>query len=223
MSAAAKPPSGAALVFRILLSGLFLLGGAGLVREGVRAIRNQAYILSYTEGLHWASGTAPGSAGGEPQAAGFCGRDAVVFGTGFAALGGMFLLWSAGLGLGLLENGGRGRVPPAVFKGIAAASLTTLVLASLALFPVWHGRMLPFYFVLAAFTLALTLPVPAQVRKKVFPAVVMAVIASGFVGLPAFPVFAGLLVFLIAGTHVLILRPGLFPASLRPPRTPGRS
>ena len=204
---------------RILLLAIFLLGGLGLAREGLRAIRDQAYVLRYAEESSWASDGDRGSSGVESNAAEFRGRAAVVFGVGFSALGVMLLLWAAGLALGLAGQAGL-RVPPAVYRSIAGLSLTTLATASLALFPAWQLRTLPFYAVLAAFTLALALPVPASVRKKVFPGAVGAVILAGLVGFPAFPIFAGIVVFLAVGTHLLVIWPHLVPPALR--TKPGR-
>jgi len=209
-------------VVRFVLLCLFLLGGLGLAREGRHAIRDQAYVLSYTEELSWASGAERGSGGAESHAAEFRGRDAVVFGLGFSALGGMFLLWAAGLALGMADRAGR-RVPKAVFRGIAGISLAALAAASLALFPVWRLHTLPFYAVLLAFTLALTLPIPDAVRKKVFPGAVIAVILAAMVGFPPFPIFAGIVVFLAAGTHLLVLWPQLVPPSFSSRNTPQRA
>ena len=197
-----------------LFLAVFLLGGLGLVREGARAIRDRAYMLPYTEELSWASERGRGSGGVENNQAEFAGRDAVVFGIGFTATGAMFLIWAAGLALSLLGRTGW-RAPHALVKGLAALSLAAMGLAGLALFPIWHVRFLPFYGALAAMTLALALPVPARIRRKAFPAVVIAVIAAGALGLPAFPIFAGLVVFFIAGTHVLLLWPRFVPTSLR--------
>ena len=164
--------------------------------------------------MSWASSLGQGTDGRESSQAEFSGRSARILGTGLYALGTMFLLWATGLATSLLGRLGL-HVPGLFHKGLTACSLVALTVASLALFPVWHMHTLPFYLVLAAFTLVLVLPVSAPVRKKVFPAVVIAVIAAGAVGFPAFPIFAGLVVFLAAGTHVLILWPSLVPASLR--------
>lgn len=207
------------LAVRILLLAAFLLGGLGLAREGLRSIRDQAYVLRYTEELSWASDGDRGSSGVESNVAEFSGREAVIFGVGFSALGGMLLLWAAGLALGLAGQAGL-RAPRGAYRGIAGISLAALAAASLALFPAWQLRTLPFYAVLAAFTLALALPVPASVRKKVFPGAVGAVILAGLVGFPAFPIFAGIFVFLAAGTHLLVIWPHLVPPALR--AKPGR-
>lgn len=214
MSAKSKPAPQAPVLLLGLFFAIFLLGGFGLAREGARAIRDRAYVLPYTEELSWASERGRGSGGVENNQAEFAGRDAVVFGIGFAATGAVFLIWAAGLVVSLLGRAGW-RAPQTVVKSLAALSLATLGLASLALFPVWHIRFLPFYGALAVMALALALPVPARIRRKAFPAVVIAVIAAGALGLPAFPIFAGLIVFFIAGTHVLLLWPRFVPASLR--------
>ena len=213
MSAKSTTPPRRPGVFRFLFLVMFLLGGLGLVREGLRAIGDRAYVLRYAEELSWASESERGSSGAESRAAEFGGREAVVFGVGFAALGGMLLLWAAGLALGFAAQAGL-RVPRGVYRGLAGLSLAALAAASLALFPAWQLRTLPFYVVLLAFTLALALPVPAHVRKKVFPGAVMAVILAGLVGFPAFPIFAGIVGFLAAGTHLLVIWPNLVPPSL---------
>jgi hypothetical protein len=43
----------------------------------------------------------------------------------------------------------------------------------------------------------------------VFPAVVGLAILVGMTGFPAFPIFAGIFVFITAGTNLLVLWPGL--------------
>ena len=217
MPVASKPAPQAPALFLVLFLGIFLVGGLGLLREGHRAVHGQAYTLTNHEELSWASSLGQGSDGLESNQVEFSGRNAMIFGTGLYALGAMFLFWATGLAISLLGRRHR-HVPGLVHKGLTTCSLFALTTASLTLFPVWRIRTLPFYLVLAAFTLVLVLPVPVTVRKKVFPAVVIAVIVAGMVGLPAFPIFAGLIVFLVAGTHVLILWPGLVSTSLRPAR-----
>lgn len=221
MPVTSKPTPQAPALFLVLFLGMFLAGGLGLLREGHRAVHGQAYTLTYNEELSWASPLGQGSDGRESNQVEFSGRNALIFGTGLYALGAMFLFWATGLAISLL---GRLRrpVPGLVHKGLTACSLFALTVASLTLFPAWRIHTLPFYLVLAAFTLVLVLPVPAPVRKKVFPAVVIAVIVAGMAGLPAFPIFAGLIVFLVAGTHVLILWPGLVPPALRRNHGAGR-
>ena len=198
------------VALRGVFLAVFLAAGLLLVRDGSRAVRDRSYAFEYTEELRWASDSAQGSDGIEQHAAAYQGRDAAVFGTGLAALGIMCLAWSAGLILGW-----RRPMPGSAVLGIGGLSLAALVVACLALFPPWQLRMLPFYGVVAAFTLAVTLPIPAALRKKVFPAVVGLVILAGLTGLPAFPIFAGIFVFLMAGTHVLVLWPGLAPVIAR--------
>ena len=48
----------------------------------------------------------------------------MVFGTGFAALGAMFLLWSAGLGLGL-QDGGHPGLPAGLEPSLTSAAAAT--------------------------------------------------------------------------------------------------
>ena len=202
------------VVFRGIFLAMFLVAGIGLVREGSHAIRDQAYTLNYTEELRWASDSAQLSARVEQQAAEYQGRDAMVFGIGFAALGTMLLAWSTGLALGL-----RRHMPRPAVLAIGGVSLVAMSTACLALFPPWRLHTLPMYGVVAAFTLAVTLPIPARWRKKVFPAMAGLVILIGMTGFPAFPIFAGIFVFLMAGTHVLVLWPGLAPEIARIHRT----
>lgn len=208
MSSKPKPGSRTRIVFQGLFLAIFLLAGPALVREGFRAIQDQAYSFEYAEELSWADGSGTGSDGVEQHVAGYRGSEAVVFGFGFAALGTMLTAWAAGLAAGLLGGAGRPLPRPFILL-IGGLSLTALAVACLALFPIWHPQMLPFYGVVAAFVLAIVLPIPAHLRKKVFPGVVGLVILAGMVGIPAFPLFAGIVVFLLAGTHLLVLWPGL--------------
>ena len=210
MSIESKPSSRKLVALHGLFLAMFLAAGIGLVREGVRAIQDQTYLLEYTEELSWASGSEHGSDGVEQHAADFQGRDAVVFGVGFAALGAMLLAWSAGLVLGM-----RRPMPRSAVLAVGGMSLAAMAVACIALFPPWRLHTLPMYGVVAAFTLAVTLPIPAHWRKKVFPAMVGLVILVGMTGFPAFPIFAGIFVFLMAGTHVLVLWPGLAPSITR--------
>ena len=134
----------------------------------------------------------------------------MVFGIGFAALGVLSLSWAAGLGLSLLGRAGL-RAPGAVPRLAGGVSLAAMAAAGVALFPPWQIRALPFHLVVAALALAVALPIPARWRKKAFPAVAGLVIVSGLGGFPAFPIFAGLFAFLMAGANVLVLWPGLVP------------
>ena len=88
-------------------------------------------------------------------------------------------------------------------------ALVALLMGCVALFPPWRLHTLPLYLVVAAFTLAVTLPIPSRWRKKVFPAAVILVIAVGMTGFPSFPLFAGIFVFLFTGANLLVLWPGL--------------
>lgn len=203
-------PSNRALVaLHALFLAVFLAAGILLVREGAHAIRSRAYTLECTEELSWAANADRGG-GGEPCAAEYRGREAAVFGIGFAALGALLLSWSAGLALGLLGRAGV-RAPRCVPRLLGGLSLAAMAAAGIALFPPWQIRALPFHLVVAALVLAVALPIPARWRKAAFPAATGLVIVSGLIGFPAFPIFAGLLAFLMAGANVLVLWPGLVP------------
>ncbi len=205
------PPSNRALAaLHALFLAVFLAAGILLVREGTHAIRGRAYTLEYTEELSWAADADRGGSGGEPYAAEYRGREAVVFGIGFAALGALLLSWAAGLALGLLGRAGL-RAPRYVPRLLGGLSLAAMAAAGIALFPPWQIRALPFHLVVAALVLAVALPIPARWRKAAFPAATGLVIASGLIGFPAFPIFAGLLAFLMAGANALVLWPGLVP------------
>jgi hypothetical protein len=88
-------------------------------------------------------------------------------------------------------------------------ALATLLIGCFALFPPWRLHTLPLYLVVAVFTLAVTSPIPDDLRKKVFPAVVVLVILVGMTTFPAFPILAGIFIFIMAGTNLLVLWPGL--------------
>jgi hypothetical protein len=205
-----KPSARLLVFFHCVFLAMFLVFGIGILRDGIWAIRDKTYTLKYTEttslgydgqGASWAT----------DKAAEYRGRDAVVFGIGFAAIGILLLSWATGLVLSLLGRAGL-RAPMGVLRGVGFASLAAMAAACLALFPPWRIHTLPLYLVVAAFTLAVTLPIPARWRKKVFPAMVGLVIVVGMNGFPAFPIFAGIFVFLAAGTNVLFLWPGLVPS-----------
>ena len=203
------PPSNRALAaLHGLFLAVFLAAGILLVREGTHAIRSRAYTLEYTEELSWAADADRGGSGGEQYAAEYRGREAAVFGIGFAALGALLLSWAAGLALGLLGRAGL-RAPRYVPRLLGGLSLAAMAAAGIALFPPWQIRALPFHLVVAALVLAVALPIPARWRKAAFPAATGLVVVSGLTGFPAFPIFAGLLAFLMAGANVLVLWPGL--------------
>ena len=101
------------------------------------------------------------------------------------------------------------RAPQAAVRAVGAVALAALVVGCVALFPPWRLHTLPLYLVVAAFTLAVTLPIPADLRKKVFPAAVILVIVVCMTRFPAFPIFVGIFAFLIAGANLLVLSPGL--------------
>lgn len=199
------PPSPRMLVaFQVIFLLMFLAFGTLLVHEGLQAIRDQAYTLRYTERM----GTDAGGGWASAGAAEYRGRGAILFGAGFAATGTMLLAWAAGLGLGLLGRAGL-HAPRGAGRAVGTISLAALLAGCVALFPPWRLQALPLYLVVAAFALAVTLPIPARWRKKVFPAVVILVIAAGMTGFPSFPLFAGIFVFLAAGANLLVLFPGL--------------
>ena len=189
--------------FHIVFLVMFLIFGLGIVRDGYRAIVHKSYSLNYTETTRIAN-----TAWSEDKSAQFKGQEAVIFGTGFMATGTMLLVWSSGLVFSLLSRV-KLAVPMITYRIIGYLSLATMVVASLMMFPVWHIHTLPFYLVIAAFTLALTLPIRAALRKKVFPAVVISIIVVGLTEFPSFPLFAGLFVSLAAGGNILFLWPNL--------------
>jgi hypothetical protein len=195
------------VMMQCVFLAMFLVFGIGIVRDGVRAIRTQTYTLRYTETTSWAG---PGVGGGwaSNEAVEYRGRNAVLFGVGFAATGTMLLAWAAGLVLGLFGRAGH-PAPRGLVRAVGAVSLAALLVGCVALFPPWRLHTLPLYLVVAAFMLAVTLPMPARWRKNVFPAMVILVIAVGFTGFPSFPIFAGIFVFLVIGTNLLVLWPGL--------------
>lgn len=197
-----------ATLFHVVFLIMFLIFGLGIVRDGYRSIHNRDYNLKYTETLSVASGSGGGIAWVEEKSADYHGKSAVVFGVGFMSLGAMLLVWATGLAVGLVEKAGVA-IPRPVYRTIAALSLATLTLASLTLFQPWRLHTFPFYLVLVAFTLAVTLPIKAELRKKVFPAAVGLVVLVGMTNFPAFPIFAGIFVFMAGGTNILTLWPSL--------------
>ena len=187
---------------------MLLVFGLTIVYDGVRAIRNQAYTFRYTERTQAVLGGVilnNDVVNGELE---FRGRAAVVFGTGFSAVGIMLLLWAAGIVVTLLGRVGV-NVPMTIVRLLGGASLLALLIGCLALMPPWRLHMLPLYLVVTAFVLAVALPVPDTWRKKVFPAAVICIFLVSYINFPAFPVFAGIFVALILGANVLILWPGL--------------
>lgn len=199
----ARAQAGFQLVFLVVC----LAVGIGLVHEGRRALNDWAYTLEYTESSSWAAESAFGSHA-EGKAVAYSGRQAAVFGVGLMAFGMMMLAWASGLGSSVLGRAGI-EVPSGATRAIGLVSLAGLLVGSIALFPPWRRHTLLLYFVVLAFTLAVTLPIPDHLRKKVFPAVVGAVVLLGLVGFPVFPIFAGVFVFIIAGANLLVLWPGL--------------
>lgn len=218
---AATPPSPKLIVaMQVVFLLMFLVFGATLVHEGRKAIRDRAYTLDYAERTGWSG---PGSQGGSTteNSAEFRGRDAVRFGAGFLAAGTMLFAWAGGLGLGLAARAAGRTVPRFLVRTVGAVSLAALLAACIALFPPWRLRTLPLYFVVAAFTLAITLPLPARWRKMALPGFVLVFFAVGLTDFPSFPLFAGFFVFLFAATHVLVLWPELAPR-IEKIRRPGR-
>ena len=205
-------------VFLVML----LIFGVTLVHEGLRAIRDRAYTFRYTERTQAALGGVVLDREVVNGAIEYRGRAAVVFGTGFSAVGGLLLTWVAGIVVHLLGRFGV-KVPKAVVRLLGLMSLLALLIGCIALMPPWRLHMLPLYLVVTAFILAVALPVPDAWRKKVFPAAVICIFLVSYINFPAFPVFAGIFVALIFGANVLILWPGLGQRLGRQPtHTPGR-
>lgn len=222
MTAATPPSPKLIVVLQVIFLLMFQVFGTALAHAGLRAIRDRACNLEYAEHTGWIG---PGGQGGSAteNAVEFRGRDAVLFGAGFLAAGTLLFAWAGGLGLGLAARAAGRTVPRFLVRAVGAVSLAALLTACLALFPPWRLHTLPLYFVVAAFALAVTLPLPARWRKAALPALVFLVFAAGFTGFPAFPLFAGFFVFLFAATHVLVLWPDLAPRiekhqRPRPPR-----
>lgn len=197
------PSAGLLLFFHLIFMVMFLVFGAGIARDGYRAILHRAYTMDYTETTRIAR-----SVWTEAKSAQYAGRDAVVFGIGFLATGLMLLTWASGLALKIVSRT-RLTIPLAVYRGLGYLSLLTMVTGSLFLFPIWHFHTLPFYLVVGAFAAVLILPVPAKVRKQVFPVAILAVIFVGMTEFPSFPLFAGIFIALAAGANVLFLWPDL--------------
>ena len=204
-----KPSARTLVLFHCVFLAMFLVFGTGILRDGFRAIRDKTYTLNYAEKTSIGY-DGQGAAWTSDKAAEFRGIDAVVFGIGFAALGTLLFTWATGLALSLLGRAGL-RAPMGVLLLVGFLSLAAMATACVALFPPWRIHTAPFYLVVAAFVLAVALPIPARWRKRVFPAMVGLVIVIGMTGFPAFPIFAGIFVFLAAGSNVLFLWPGLVP------------
>ena len=187
---------------------MLLVFGLSIVHDGVRAIRDEAYTFRYTERTQWALGGVVLDHEVVNGALEFRGRAAVVFGTGFSAVGTMLLVWATGIVVNMLGRVGV-KVPRAVVQLLGIVSLLALLVGCIALLPPWRLHMLPLYLVVTAFILAVALPVPDAWRKKVFPAAVIGIFLVSYINFPAFPVFAGIFVALIFGANVLILWPGL--------------
>jgi len=201
---------------------MLLIFGVSIVHEGVRAIRNKAYTFRYTERAQAVLGGVVLNndvVNGELE---FRGRAAVVFGTGFSAVGAMLLVWAAGLVVHLLGRLGL-KVPMAVIRLLGVLSLLTLLVGCVALMPPWRLHMLPLYLVVTAFILAVALPVPDEWRKKVFPAAVICIFLVSYINFPAFPVFAGIFVALAIGVNLMVIWPGLGKNLGRKPTQAGRA
>ena len=196
------------VVFHCVFLVMLLVFGVTLVHDGTQAVRARMYNLQYTERTSWAFGPAWGGTSVRDGVVAYRGRAAVVFGVGFTAAGAMQLTWATGLVVSLLGRTGL-RVPNLVVRALGGLALAALVLSCIALFPPWRIHTLPLYLVVAAFTLAVTLPIPSELRKKVFPAVVILVIVVGMTTFPAFPILAGIFVSLVMGTNLLVLWPRL--------------
>ena len=195
-----------------LMQGVFLvmllIFGVSILHEGVRAIRDKVYTFRYTERTQAVLGGVVLDNEVVNGAIEYRGRAAVVFGTGFSAVGAMLLTWAAGIVVGLLGRLGV-KVPMAAVRLLGVLSLLTLLTGCVALLPPWRLHMLPLYLVVAAFVLAVALPVPDVWRKKVFPAAVICIFLVSFINFPAFPVFAGIFVALALGINLMVIWPGL--------------
>jgi hypothetical protein len=191
-------------VFLVML----LVFGVSIVHEGVRAIRDKVYTFRYTERTQAVLGGVilnTDVVNGELE---FRGRAAVVFGTGFSAVGALLLVWAAGIVVNMLGRLGW-KVPMAVVRLLGVLSLLTLLVGCVALLPPWRLHMLPLYLVVTAFILAVALPVPDEWREKVFPAAVILIFLVSYISFPAFPVFAGIFVALTIGVNLMVIWPGL--------------
>jgi hypothetical protein len=195
------------LFFQAVFFLVCLALGVGLVHEGAASVRDRAYTLEYTESSSWATESAFG-VNARDNVLQYRDGEAVVFGVGLGAAGVMLISWAAGLAISLAGHAGAA-APAGLMRTLGAFSLAGLIASCVTLFPIWRRHTIPLYLVVLAFTLAVTLPIPAAARKKVFPAMVGLVILVGMTGFPAFPIFAGIFVFVIAGTNLLVLWPGL--------------
>ena len=207
MPAEPQTPPGVVVFMQCAFLVMFVIFGAGLVREGVRAVDTQRYDFSYTERTSWAAeGLSGGDVSGHTLQ--YRGRAATMFGIGFGALGIMLLSWAAGLVLSLAERLGM-IAPAAAVRILAFMSLAGLVVGCVALFPPWRRHTMTLYLVVAALVGTVTLPLPARYRRQALPAVVGAMLLGGLIGFPAFPIFAGFFVALAVGTNLLVLSPRL--------------
>ena len=191
-------------VFLVML----LIFGVSIVHEGVRAIRDQAYTFQYTERTQAVLGGVVLDNEVVNGALEYRGRAAVVFGSGFSAVGALLLTWAAGIVVSLLGRWGV-TVPMTVVRLLGVLSLLALLVGCIALLPPWRLHMLPLYLVVIAFVLAVALPVPDAWRKKVFPAAVISIFLVSYINFPAFPVFAGIFVALALGVNLMVIWPGL--------------
>ena len=208
MPAEPQPSARMLVAMQCIFLVMLLTFGLVVAHEGLQAIRKQTYSFRYTERTQWVLGPLGGGYEMRNGVLEYRGRAATGFGLGFMAVGSMLLAWAAGLGLSLLARAGL-KTPVAFVRGLGVVSLVGLLAGCIALFPPWRLHMLPLYLVVAAFALAVTLPIPAETRKKVFPAAVILVVTAGFIGFPAFPLFAGIFVALVLGTNLLVIWPSL--------------
>jgi hypothetical protein len=209
MSTADKQNSARVLaVMRCVFFIMLLVFGVSIVHEGVRAIRDKVYTFRYTERTQAVLGGVILNTDVVNGAIEYRGRAAVIFGTGFSAVGAMLLVWAAGIVVNMLGRFGV-KVPMAVVRLLGVLSLLTLLAGCVALLPPWRLHMLPLYLVVTAFILAGALPVPDEWRKKVFPAAVICIFLVSYINFPAFPVFAGIFVALAIGINLMVIWPGL--------------
>jgi len=187
------------VVFFVMLMGF----GLALMYQGRKAIVERAYSLEYSE-----SSSVGSHSTGATYVSEYEGSDAVLFGTGFVGMGFMLVVWAVGLLIGAVGRLGL-KTPDILTRLLAVLSFVGLIVGCVGLFPPWRRRTMLMYYVVLALILAVTLPIPDEWRKKVFPGVIIAVILAGLVGFPPFPLFAGIFVALIFGANVLVLFPGL--------------
>ena len=204
--------------FQVVFLVMFLVFGVGMVRDGREAIRNQVYNLKFSQGTSSSRTQTPGRGiHMHDSAVEYTGRDATVIGVGLEATGGLLLAWAIGLALSLVGHMG---IPMPLFitRAVAAVAMSGLTVGCIGLFPPWHLHTFPLYLVVTVLALTVTLPIPDPIRKKVIPGILvvfMIVGTSAVPWMPAVPLFAGIIVFLIGIGNVAFLCPGLIDQLLK--------